>query len=170
MTQAELYRYGITAVIIVVIMALRFRNVGKLRPLKLEMLWIVPAIYLVATVATFVARPPVGMAWLWIAVALAGGAALGWQRGKTMHIAVDPETHALNQRASPAAILFIVVLVLVRNGAGVLARDHILPFDIMTITDVLMALGLGMFTVQRIEMFLRARRLLGEARAARAAA
>ena len=163
--QADIYRYGITAAIIVVIMALRFRNVGKMRRLRLETLWIVPAIYLAVAIATFVIMPPVGIAWAYIAVGVTIGGVVGWQRGKLMHIAVDPETHTLNQRTSPAALIFIVAIVLVRNAASILASKAGLSHAaVLTLTDVLIAFALGMFTMTRVEMYLRAKRLLGKAR------
>src|ERR1041385_3880355 len=88
--------YAITIGIIVVIMALRMRGMSKMRPLKLETLWIVPAMYAVVAALMFFQLPPGG----WVAIAsivgLAAGAAVGWQRGKMMQIHVDPETHALN--------------------------------------------------------------------------
>src|SRR3546814_7046143 len=62
-------------------------------------------------------RPPQGSGWAVVAIGLVVGAALGWQRGRFMHIHVDPETHALNQRASPAGMLFLVVLIAVKMGA-----------------------------------------------------
>lgn len=83
-----------------------------------------------------------------------------------MHIAVDPETHALNQRMSPAAMLFLVVLVALRSGARALAEnDAALHLDVAAVTDVLIAFALGLFAAQRLEMYLRARRLLREAAA-----
>jgi hypothetical protein len=39
----------------------------------------------------------------------------------------------------------------------------------MALTDILLAFALGLFATQRLEMYLRARRLLDEARAARPA-
>ena len=63
---------------------------SKMRPLKLGTLWVVPAIYLAVAALMFVQLPPTG----WVAIAciacLAIGAAVGWQRGKMMHIQVDP--------------------------------------------------------------------------------
>ncbi len=168
MTQPELYRYGITAAVIAVVMALRFRNIGKMRRLRLETLWIIPAIYVALTALTFAAMPPAPAIWPYIAIALVVGAAVGWQRGKMMHIEVDSETHTLNQRTSPAALLFIIAIVLVRNGAGMLARQGGLHINVVTITDIAMVFALGMFATQRVEMFLRARRLLAEARAGHA--
>lgn len=153
------------AVVIVVVMALRLRNVGKLRRMRLETLWIIPAIYLAMTVAIFATRPPVGITWAFIAAAAVAGAAIGWQRGKLMHIEVDPDTHTLNQRTSIAAIGFIVAVILLRNVASALAGRGGLHVDVLTVTDVAMGFALGMFGMQRVEMFLRAKRLLAEARA-----
>jgi membrane protein CcdC involved in cytochrome C biogenesis len=155
--------YAITIGAIVVIMALRMRRMGQMRPLKLETLWIVPAMYAVVAALMFFSLPPVG----WVALAslagLAIGAAVGWQRGKMMHIHVNPETHALNQKASLAAMFFLIALILVRTGARTLlgAESHVSP---AMLTDPLIAFALGMFTLQRVEMYLRARRLLDEAR------
>jgi len=156
---------GVTLAIIVVIVALRMRGMSKMRPLKLGNLWIVPAIYLAVTIWMFVLLPPVG----WVAIASVGalliGAAVGWQRGKMMHIHVDPETHALNQKASPAAMFFLIILIVVRTGARTLlgAESHVSP---AMLTDPLIAFALGMFTLTRLEMYLRAKRLLEAARSA----
>ena len=155
--------YAVTIGIIIVMMALRLRKAGRMRPLKLGSLWIVPVLYLAVAAMMFVQLPPTG----WVAIAscigLLIGAAVGWQRGKMMHIDVDPKTHALNQKASPAAMLFLVVLIVVRMLArGVIGAEGGLSPAMLT--DPLIAFALGMFTLQRVEMYLRARRLLEEAR------
>ncbi|MDO7842419.1 CcdC protein domain-containing protein [Sphingomonas immobilis] len=164
--------YAITAVIVVVVLALRMRGMSRMRRLRLETLWVVPAIYAAFAAVMFYEFPPSPLGWLVCAVALFAGAAIGWQRGKLMHIHVDPETHRLDQRASPAAMLFIVVLIAVRFGAremlasGAGASFHL---STMLVTDVLIALALGLFAATRLEMYLRAKRLLEEARATRPA-
>jgi hypothetical protein len=157
--------YAIMAVVFVVIMSLRMRGMSKMRPLKLGSLWIVPVMYLVVTAWMFVLLPPVG----WVAIAsVAGlliGAAVGWQRGKMMHIHVDPDTHALNQKASPAAMFFLIALIIVRKGGQVLLGTEAGVSPAM-LTDPLIAFALGMFTLTRLEMYLRAKRLLEAARTA----
>lgn len=155
--------YAITIGIVVVIMALRMRSMGRMRPLKLNSLWIVPAIYAAVAALMFYQLPPTGTVAIASAAALAIGAAVGWQRGKMMHIHVDPETHALNQKASPAAMIFLIALIIVRSGArSILGQEsNISP---AMLTDPLIAFALGMFTVTRLEMYLRAKRLLEEAR------
>ncbi|HEV2595740.1 MAG TPA: CcdC protein domain-containing protein [Sphingomicrobium sp.] len=150
--------------IIVLVMALRFRRMGKTHPLKLERLWVVPAIYLVIAVLMFVALPPVGAIAIASAVGLLVGAAVGWLRGTMMHIHVDPQTHALNQKASPAAVLFLVALIVVRTGARAALGEQSGVSPAM-LTDPLIAFAVGMFTLTRLEMYLRAKRLLNEVRA-----
>jgi hypothetical protein len=155
--------YAITIGIIVIVLGLRMRRMGKMRPLKLGSLWIVPALYLVVAALMFVQLPPTGWVAIASAVGLAIGAAIGWQRGKMMHIHVDPETHSLNQKASPAAMMFLIALIVVRAGArSVLGQEsNVSP---AMLTDPLIAFALGMFTLTRLEMYLRAKRLLDEAR------
>jgi membrane protein CcdC involved in cytochrome C biogenesis len=155
--------YAITIGIIVIVMALRLRRAGQMRPLKLGSLWVVPVLYLAVAAIMFAQLPPTGWVAIACGVALLIGAAVGWQRGKMMHIHVDPETHALNQKASPAAMLFLVALIVVRMLArGMMGAEGAVSPAMLT--DPLIAFALGMFTLQRVEMYLRARRLLDEAR------
>jgi Protein of unknown function (DUF1453) len=154
---------AVTVGIIVVVMALRMRRMGQMRPLKLETLWVVPVMYLVVAALMFWSLPPTGWVAIASAVALVIGAAVGWQRGKMMQIHVDPETHALNQKASPAGMFFLIALIVVRSGARAVLGNNGGVSPAM-LTDPLIAFALGMFTLTRVEMYLRAKRLLGEVR------
>jgi energy-converting hydrogenase Eha subunit A len=167
---SQIIHYAIVAVIVALVLGLRLRGMSRMRRLRLETLWIVPAVYLIFAIVMFSEFPPSLTGWAIAAVALVVGAAIGWQRGKLMQIHVDPETHQLNQRASPAAILFIFALIVVRMAArGVLANGTGTGFHVnaMLVTDVLIALAVGLFAATRLEMYLRAKRLLEEARTAR---
>ncbi|MEI5686717.1 CcdC protein domain-containing protein [Sphingomonas kyungheensis] len=156
--------YALPLVVVAVVMAIRWRRMKRVRPLKLEHLWILPAVYAAVIAVTFSRFPPRGLGWLFCLVALALGAALGWQRGKMMRITLDPETHRLGQTASPAALLFIVLLIVVRSGArGAMTYAGPAGLDPMAITDLLMALALGLFSAQRLEMYLRGKRMLAAA-------
>jgi hypothetical protein len=157
--------YLIYAAIIAVVLFFRFRTMSRSRRLKLETLWVVPALYALITSAILYQSTPVGIQWLYAGIALLAGAGLGWRRGALMRINVDPETHALNQQASPLAMLFILVLIIVRQGLRVEATMGV---DVAFLTDLAFVFALGMFSMTRLEMFLRARRLLDQARAAAA--
>jgi hypothetical protein len=164
--QPQLISYVIGGGVLLLVLALRFRNVGRQRRLKLEWLWVVPASLAALTVLTFVTAPPSPMTVGICALALLIGGALGWQRGRMMQIHVDPETHQLNQVASLGAMLFLVAIIAVRFGARAVIDAGIVPVhaDPMAISDVLLSFAVGMFGVMRVEMFMRGKRLLAAAR------
>ncbi|HMI20165.1 MAG TPA: hypothetical protein VK533_11520 [Sphingomonas sp.] len=151
----------IYAVVICLVLVLRGRRVGRHQPLRVEFLWIVPAIYAAGAAAFLYETPLHGIDWLWAALALGAGAVAGWWRGSSIHISVDPETHTLNQKTSWATMGFVLILVLVRRGLGFEAMSH--GFNPRLVVDLLMVFALGLLSVSRLEMFLRARRLLKEA-------
>src|SRR6476469_9507006 len=133
---------AVTIAIIGLVMYRRMRSMGRTRPLKLEGLWVVPTLYLVLAGLMFWQLPPVGWVAFATAVGLVIGAGVGWQRGTMMHIHVDPETHALNQKASPAAMIFLIALVVVRSGAKtLLGESHAVSAAMLT--DPLIAFALG---------------------------
>jgi len=162
-------QYAIPGMIILTVLFFRLRSVGKARRLRLERLWIMPAFYAAIVGFVFWSAPPHGMTWLWCLVALGVGAGLGWWRGKLMRVAVDAETHKLSQTVSPAALLFIVALIAIRSASRAMAIEMAGPghAGLMAATDILMAFALGFIAFQRVEIFLRARRMLAEARAKR---
>lgn len=140
-----------------------------MRRLRLETLWVLPALFTVVAGMLYATLPPRGIGWALCIVALVVGLASGWQRGRMMHIAVDPDTHRLNHRASPAAMLFIIGLIVART----VLREGMerggatmLHLNAATVTDVMVALGWGVIVAQRVEMFVRGRRLLDQARRA----
>ena len=161
--------YAVTAIVVAIVLAIRLRRMNVLRPLKLERLWILPAVYLALAAIMFVATPPDAIGWPLCGLALVAGSALGWWRGRLIHVEVDPETHLLSARQSPAAIAFIVILIAVRQGLRAIIQNGGgtgLHVSVATLTDLLVALALGLLTVQRVEMYLRAKRLLERARRA----
>jgi len=162
-TQAYI-SYVITACVIALVLLLRFRSMRRTRPLKLGVLWVVPALYALVTATVLYQSAPVGDQWVYVALAFSVGSVVGWRRGAMMRISVDPETHVLNQQASPAAMLFILVIIVVRQGLRMEASQ--MGFNAAFLTDLLVVFALGLFAMTRFEMFVRARRLLAEARAA----
>lgn len=151
-------QYLIPIVVIGVIFAFRAKRMSRAQPLKPGQLWIVPALYLVIVAGTFFANPPSATGWLAAAIGLAIGCGLGWYRGKTTRIEVDPVTRTLRQRTSPLGVLVLLALVAVKSVAQ--AGGHAAHIDVASLTDGLLGLALGTFTLMRVEMYVRAKRVL----------
>lgn len=153
-----LMQYAVPALIFLIVFSIRARRMARVQPLRLERLWIVPAIYAAVCVAMLVQYPPTPVGWLACVLALAVGGAIGWQRGKLMQISIDPETHALSQKASIWGIALLLVIV----GLRAVARTEAgaLHLDVAMLTDTLVVFALGLFGLTRLEMYLRAKRLL----------
>jgi NAD/NADP transhydrogenase beta subunit len=162
---------AVTVAVVAVVFALRFRGMTRERRLRLELMWIMPALLLAAMVAVLAQFPPHGTDWAWLAAIFAVGATIGWWRGKLIPIAIDPQTHLLNTKPSPAAILVLLGLFVVRFALRALVESEASAWHINAalITDGFIVLGVGLLAVSRLEMALRAWTLLREARAARAA-
>ena len=161
--QADLYRYGFMALVFVLVLVLRTRSLRRERPLKLEQLWIVPTLYGAVAALMFWRMPPHGTGWLWCLLALAAGGAIGWWRGTHMTITVDPNTHRLNQRGSAMAVIVIVALIAVRFATMIAVQRGLIHVGAAALTDPLIAFALGLFSLTRLEMYLRAKRMLAEA-------
>ena len=155
-----------------IIALILWRN-ARARRLRIEMLWIFPAILmLMGGLALAHLGPPSPLLLsAFVLSALAGGV-LGWMRGRMMRISIDPESHQLAVQASPLAILFILALFAVRFGARyVLAENlQVLHISLEQLSDVFLVFIIALLAVMRVEMWLRASRMLSEARSAKAAA
>lgn len=161
---------GTTFLIVFVafVLAMRFRRMRQGRRLRLEWLWVVPAIYTAFAATLLYLSTPTPTIWLVCAAALAIGAVLGWQRARLVTVSIDPDSHALNQRESPFAILFIVALILLRTGARALGQAEAAAWhiNVMAITDILVMFAVGLLSAQRIELWRRGTALLAAARGA----
>lgn len=156
----KLIAYAATAAIIVLVLFVRLRAASKPRILRPDYLWVVPTLYacLVGVVLTF--WPPLNpLAWGYVGAGALAGAAFGWWRGSMTVITKDGTTGQLMQQAGAAALLVIPVLI----AARIAFREYtVLEGDATLVhlaTDILVVFMFGVLALQRIEMFLRARRL-----------
>jgi hypothetical protein len=157
--------YAVNGLILVLVLGLAFWRMRRMlgsRRLKLERLWIFPAVIAVLAAGAILQAPPHGTQWLWPMLALPIGAIAGWYRGRLIRITVDPETRTLNSHGSPAAIILLVALIALRIAlkSALIGEAHTWHIDATVITDAFLLFALAMFGVQRLEMALRARRLL----------
>jgi hypothetical protein len=150
-------------VIIAVVLALRFRSMSRERPLKVETLWVVPVVYLLLVGSMLLALPPAPSGWGLVAVGLVLGAVLGWHRGKLIRIERNADTGKLSQRASPVAMLLLGALVVLKLGARAIFGDSAAAHPssgAMLLTDAFIGFALGLLSATRLELYLRARRIL----------
>jgi len=151
---------GIALVIIVA------RN-SRPRRLRIERLWIVPAIYLVLMVGALTAAPP-PVTPVSIGLLVAGfviGGLIGWQRARFTRIDIHPETHDLTSRASPIGIVFIFAILLLRFGARdfLAAHPDFLHLPVVALGEALLVMVVATLGAQRLEIWRRATRMLAEA-------
>lgn len=137
------------------------------RRLKVERLWISPILFLAITAAALANQPAPGAAILAVyAAALGIGALGGWWRGRLTRITVDPASHDLTSKTSPVGMLLVLAIFALRYvlrsfGAQTAGMLHV---SALAVTDALMLLAVGIVCAQRLEIALRATRLLKEAR------
>jgi hypothetical protein len=152
---------AVSAVVVGLVLLLRVRRMTARRPLNPATLWIVPAIFVGIAVLTIGEFPPRGMDWVWMAISLLLGAALGWQRGRLMKIWIEPESGTLMSQGSGWAIVFLVALIafrsLLRTGLAMEADSWAISPAL--INNVFVVFAVGLFGTTRAEMALRAARL-----------
>ena len=137
------------------------------RKLTVERLWVAPAALLLLAGLGLARQAPPSPTRLGVEIAALGlGAAAGWWRGRLTRIAVDPATHALTSRTSPAGMLLILALFVVRYGLRTFGAENpgTLHVSAAAVTDALMLVTVGLVCAQRLEIALRATRMLNEAR------
>jgi hypothetical protein len=154
--------------LVLFVLFLRLRRAGRDRRLRVERLWITPALLLVIAGLVISQAPLAGLDALWLAPAFLIGGAIGFWRGRLTTVTVDPASHALTSRASPAALYLLVAVLAARIGLRYLltAEASALHLNAALITDAFLVFAVGLVAVQRLEIWIRARRLLAEARAA----
>jgi len=172
MEQAPPQAAWVAIPIILLVVFLRIRRMSQHRPLRVEWLWVMPVLLLVIAGLVMAQTPLAGLDWLWLIPPFLIGGALGFWRGRLTLVTVDPETHALTSKASPAALYLLVGVIVLRIGLRYLltAEASSLHINAALITDAFLVFAVGVVAVQRIEVWIRARRLLTKARAAKVAA
>lgn len=149
--------------IIGAVMFFRLRSMGRERPLKVATLWVVPVIYLLLVGGSLVAMPPSPIGWALLVAGVVVGCMLGWHRGKLIRIECNAETGALSQQASPLAMLLLVAIIALKLGARQIFGDSAAGqpgSHAMLLTDTFIGFALGLLSATRLELYLRARRIL----------
>ena len=157
--------------IFAVVMVVRLRRLNQDRRLRLETMWILPALFIAGAVALLISKPPHGLDWAWLVGVAVIGASLGWWRGKLVPISVDPVTHRLNSKTSPAALIFLLALLVLRFGVRTVLQNEAQAWhlNLALVTDGFVLFAVSLISTARLEMAVRALRLLRAHRATVAA-
>lgn len=152
----------------VVMMGLVILRNSRARRLRIESLWIAPVIIL-ALVGLSLSQqgiPTPLMLGIDIAALVIGGG-IGWWRARFTHITVNPETHELTSKASPVGMMVILAVFALRYGVRMYAAQNASSMGVSAnaIADAALVISVGLVCAQRLEIALRASRLLNEARA-----
>ena len=145
----------------------------KPRRLRLEMMWVRPAIIMMVAAGFLVLTPfphqPYALAI--IAAAAVVGTVVGFLRGRMVKVTVDPETHTAMSQASPLGVALILVIIGARYflNSTMGTRSGHLDATAMLLTDALLIFGAGVVGVTGLEVWMRANRMVNESKAAKAA-
>jgi hypothetical protein len=170
MTQQQALQFFIPLLIIVPMLYFRMRRMARAQPLRLDRLWIRPAIFLAIAALVLLAPPPhnhpervlVALDFAWLSLAGVLGVAAGWQWGRTMAIDVHPENGTLTTRGGQAAMLVLVVLILFRMGlrAGLSMEAKAWHLNMLLVSDASIVFIALLYVARSVEMYLRARRVM----------
>jgi hypothetical protein len=153
--------------ILVILPVLYFRLSKMLKPqrLKLQSLWVRPAIMIFAAASLLAASPPGSSEVFWFAPAALLGIGGGWYWGKLTQLHLHPEDGTLMSSGSQAGMIVLVLLLVLRIGmrAGNGAEAQALHVNAALLTDVFIVFTALLFSVRGLEIYLRARRLMGHA-------
>ena len=155
------------AVIPVAIVLVLLRNRRK-RVLRPHLLWVVPAIVgplILLGVwgsSRAVGAAPFGAgAWAILLVGGVLGGVAGWWRGKTITIEREPDG-SLRSQASPLGLVLVVALFAFRGVLRPLIESHAAQWRLnaLAVTEAFLVFALALIVLQRVEMYIRARRIL----------
>lgn len=155
--------------IFALVMLLRFRSLNRARPLRVATLWIFPAVMLGLVSFALYGMHPSLKGWALFAAGIAVGAALGAQRARLMRLHIEgegPEAKVMMRQSVAALVLILAVFALRRvlfSGMGPSAGAHP-SANALLFTDAMLGFAVGLICVQRVVLWLRARRLVAEHR------
>jgi hypothetical protein len=158
----------VTAVIVVGVLAVRMSRARKAQPMNMRFWWAWPSVLVLllgggSVLMLSAAHADVDALHACIMTGvLALGCGVGWWRGRFMTIELDPATRKPLVRASGAALAVLGGLFVVRTAAKMIFfadADPRAPSTALLNVDFAL-FGLGVLAVARVEMWLRARRLL----------
>jgi hypothetical protein len=146
---------------------------SRARRLRIEAMWIAPVI-IVALIGLALFSESARGGGLNLTPARVGldvaaivlGGLLGWWRARFTNLTIDPASHELTSRASPIGMVVILGVLVVRTLVRTYAAQNAGALGEWgpPLADALLVMSVGLVCAQRLEIFLRASRLLAEHR------
>ncbi|NBB65628.1 DUF1453 family protein, partial [Pseudomonas sp. ODNR1LW] len=89
------------------------------------------------------------------------GGFAGWYRGKTITIEKEPDGSLMAQ-ASPLGLILLAALFAGRTALRSLIESHAAEWHLnaMAVTDAFLVFAMGLIVLQRVEIYIRAKRVL----------
>ncbi len=164
----QLLIYLVIGVLFVGLLAFRMRRMMRATPFNPYRAWILPTLFLLLSGLALYSAQPVGGEWVWIAVTFVLGLVLGYFRGASIGMSVDPATGRVLAQGSAMAMLFIVILIFARTGLSYLMQSqaHAISLRPVMANVLPSVLGAGLFVARGVEMGLRGHKLLQAAKLA----
>ena len=162
-------QYGPLIGVAIALPLILLRN-RKPRALRPEWMWVMPVLIVplmgLAIWGTSMApgashEPFNALSWVVIALGVILGGVAGWWRGRMTTIEKHPDG-VLKAQASPLGLILIIVLVFGRRALSAWLEPHAagLGLNALAVADAFLVFVAAMIVVQRIEMFIRAKRVL----------
>jgi hypothetical protein len=151
----------------IAVLALVMVRGARPRTLVIERLWVAPAVIMTAASLLILAQGAMSLTGLLLQVAaVLVGAGLGWWRGRLTHLSIDPQTHTLTSKVSPVGLALLGAVFVGRLGLRAFAMNHpgVFHASVGELTDAMLLLAVGLVCAQRLEVWIRARQMLVDAR------
>jgi hypothetical protein len=162
-----------TLIPIVIAFGLVILRNSRARRVRIEAMWIAPLIIIALIGLALYGETRAGggrpFTPVTIGLDVGGvivGALLGWWRARFTNLTIDPATHELTSRASPLGMVVILGILILRTVVRTYAAQANGPLGEWgpPLADALLVMSVGLVCAQRLEIFLRASRMLQEAR------
>ena len=167
-SSTQLIVYGVVGLLVIGMLVFRMRRMMRATPFDPYRAWILPVLFLVLSGTSLFAAQPAGIDWVWVIGVFLAGLVVGYFRGASISMSVDPTTHRIMAQGSAWAMVFIVILIAARSGLTYLLQSEANTIALRPImANVLSSvLGAGLFVARGAEMGLRGHRMLVAAKAA----
>jgi hypothetical protein len=177
----EIAPYIAPAIILLIVL----RRAGRAQRLRIGNMWLIPTLAVLAAASTLAREPfPSVVAIALFVVAILVGGGLGYFRALHIELSLNKESGQITSQATPIGTYLIVAIMAVRLGLEFLVKGHVgaedvvgsphIPrpahgVDLFRLADAALLFSAAMVIAQRVEIWRRARPLLAEYRAHKAA-